>query len=65
MINICLFQVKVEWTEQLVAKQKQITQQILKETEKIKAISDAEREKEVKAIQTKQKIEVIFYYPII
>ena len=65
MINICLFQVKVEWTEQLVAKQKQITQQILKETEKIKAISDAEREKEVKTIQIKQKIEVKFYCPII
>ena len=49
----------MEWTEQLVAKQKQVTQQILKETEKIKAISDAEREKDVKAIQIKQKIEVL------
>jgi hypothetical protein len=30
----------------------------LKETEKLKAISDAEREKAVKAIHIKQKIEV-------
>ncbi len=58
-----MLQVKVEWTEQLVAKQKQITEQILKETEKIKAISDAEREKAVQEIHIQQKIEVccLFY----
>ena len=49
---------KVEWTEQLIAKQKQITEQILKETEKIKAISDAERQMEVQAIHIKQQIQV-------
>ena len=41
-----------------MAKQKQITEQILKETEKLKAISDAEREKAVKSIHIQQKIEV-------
>ena len=41
-----------------MAKQKQITEQILKETEKIKAISDAEREKVVQEIHIQQKIEV-------
>jgi hypothetical protein len=48
----------VEWTEQLVAKQKQITEQILKDTEKLKALSDAERLKAVQAISIQQMIEV-------
>ena len=54
---------KIEWTEQLVAKQKQVTEQILKETEKLKAISDAEREKAVKSIHIQQKIEVRIRLP--
>lgn len=49
-------QVKVEWTLQLVAKQKQITEKIKKETETIKAVLDAERAKTVKAILTEQRI---------
>merc|ERR1712038_938024 len=40
-------QVKVQWTEQLVATQQQKTDKIKKETESIKAVLDAEREKKV------------------
>lgn len=50
-------QVKVEWTQQLVAQQKQRTERIRKETENIKAILDAERGKNVEAIRTAQHIE--------
>merc|ERR1712001_419526 len=39
--------VKVQWTEQLVATQQQKTEKIKKETESIKALLDAEREKDV------------------
>ena len=39
--------VKVQWTEQLVAKQRQKTEQINKETEQLKALADANREKAV------------------
>ena len=39
---------QVEWTKQLVAEQQKKTIKIKKDTEKMKAISDAEREKEVK-----------------
>ena len=42
--------VKVQWTDQLVAKQRQITEKIRKETESIKAMLDAEREKNVTKI---------------
>ena len=38
---------QVEWTKQLVAEQQKKTIKIKKDTEKMKAISDAEREKEV------------------
>ena len=38
--------VKVQWTEQLVATQQQKTEKIKKETESIKALLDAEREKD-------------------
>ena len=37
--------VKVQWTEQLVASQQQKTEKIKKETQSIKALLDAEREK--------------------
>ena len=47
----------MEWTEQLVAQQKQMTQQILKETEKMKAVADADRSKAVQAIETSKLIE--------
>merc|ERR1712141_723010 len=49
-------QVKVQWTEQLVATQQQKTDQIKKETESIKAILDAEREKKVLAIEIEKDI---------
>ena len=39
--------VKVQWTEQLVATQQQKTEKIKKETQSIKALLDAEREKDV------------------
>jgi len=50
-------QVKVEWTQQLVATQKQRTERIRKETENMKAILDAERGRQVEAIKTTQHIE--------
>ena len=46
----------MEWTQQLVAKQKQRTERIRKETENIKAILDAERLRQVEAIKTSQHI---------
>ena len=54
--NFLFFQVKVEWTEQLVARQKQETEKIRKETQNIKAILDAERERQVQAIATSKHI---------
>ena len=49
-------QVKVQWTEQLVATQQQKTEAIKKETEKIIAIADAERNKTVLKIKIQEKI---------
>ena len=49
-------QVKVQWTEQLVAQQQQKKERILEETEKIKAILDAEREKEVLEIDIQKDL---------
>jgi len=49
-------QVKVQWTEQLVATQQQKTEAIKKETEKIRAIADAERNKAVLQIKIQEKI---------
>ena len=46
----------MEWTQQLVARQKQRTERIRKETENIKAILDAERLRQVQAIKTSQHI---------
>merc|ERR1712242_285981 len=48
--------VKVQWTEQLVATQQQKTEKIKKETEKIKAILDAERQKDVLEIDIQKEI---------
>ena len=48
--------VKVQWTEQLVATQQQKTEAIKKETEKIRAIADAERNKAVLEIKIQEKI---------
>ena len=48
---------QVEWTQQLVARQKQRTQKILKETERLKAVADAERLKDVQAIDISKHIE--------
>ena len=48
--------VKVQWTKQLVATQEQKTQQILKETENIKAKLDAEREKDVTEIELQKEL---------
>ena len=47
----CSIQVKVQWTEQLVAGQKQKTEQIEKETEKLTALADADRQKAVLQVQ--------------
>ena len=49
-------QVKVQWTEQLVAQQQQKTDKIKKETESIKAVLDAEREKKVLAIEIEKDL---------
>ena len=49
-------QVKVQWTEQLVATQQQKTEKIKKETESIKAVLDAEREKKVLEIDIQKEI---------
>ncbi|CAG0889034.1 unnamed protein product [Cyprideis torosa] len=49
-------QVKVQWTEQLVATQQQKTERIRKETEKIKAVLDAERNKAVLEITIQENI---------
>jgi len=44
-------EVKVKWTEQLVATQEQATQEILKATEEMIAIADANRERNVTLIE--------------
>lgn len=49
-------QVKVQWTEQLVATQQQKTETIKKETESIKAIADAKRNKAVLEIKIKERV---------
>ena len=48
--------VKVQWTEQLVATQQQKTEAIKKETEKLRAIADAERNKAVLEIKIQERI---------
>ena len=48
--------VKVQWTEQLVAIQQQKTEQIKKETQSIKAILDAKREKDVLEIELEKQL---------
>ena len=47
-------EVKIEWTKQLVAEQKQKTEKIKKETVLQNAVLDAEREKEISKIQSQQ-----------
>lgn len=49
-------QVKVQWTEQLVAKQRKVTEEIKKETELLKAVADARRQKEVLEIKIQEQI---------
>ncbi len=49
-------QVKVQWTEQLVATQQQKTEAIKKETESLKAVADAERHKAVLQIELQKKV---------
>ena len=49
-------EVKVQWTEQLVATQQQKTEKIKKETETIKAVADAERQKKVLEIDIQKEI---------
>jgi len=49
-------QVKVQWTEQLVAKQQKVTEEIKKETELLKAVADAKRQKEVLEIKIQEQI---------
>ena len=47
----------MEWTQQLVAQQKQRTEKLLKETERIKAVADAERLKEIQSIDISKDIQ--------
>ena len=49
-------QVKVQWTEQLVAKQQKVTEEIKKETELLKAVADARRQKDVLEITIQKNI---------
>merc|ERR1711862_737467 len=49
-------QVKVQWTQQLVATQQQTTEEIKKKTELIKAVADAERQKAVLEITIQEII---------
>jgi len=49
-------QVKVQWTEQLVATQQQKTESIKKETEQIKAVADANRQKAVLEIKIQERL---------
>merc|ERR1711953_805310 len=49
-------QVKVQWTEQLVANQTQRTEEIRKKTELVKAVADAERQKAVLEIKVQEQI---------
>ena len=49
-------EVKVQWTEQLVAKQRQKTEEIKKETEQLKAVKDAERKKQVLEIDLQKQV---------
>jgi len=48
-------QVKVQWTEQLVANQTQKTEEIRKKTELVKAVADAERQKAVLEIKIQEQ----------
>ena len=47
----------MEWTKQLVAQQKQRTEKIHKETERIKAVADAERKREIQTIDILKNIQ--------
>jgi len=49
-------QVKVQWTQQLVAEQQQKTEEIKKETERINAVADAQRQKDVLEIKIQEQI---------
>jgi hypothetical protein len=48
--------VKVQWTEQLVATQQQKTQEIVKETEKMNALADADRQKAVLQVDIEKRV---------
>ncbi len=58
LLLLLILPFQVEWTKQLVAQQRQLTETIKKETEKIKAVMDAEREKEVDLIDIQKSIQV-------
>jgi len=49
-------QVKVQWTEQLVASQQQKTEEIRKETERMKAIADVNRTKDVLEVELQKEL---------
>jgi len=49
-------QVKVQWTEQLVAVQKQKTKEIEKKTEKLNALADADRQKAVLEVDIQKQV---------
>ena len=59
-------QVKVQWTEQLVANQTQKTEEIRKKTELVKAVADAERQKavlEIKIQEQRIKVRISVHCP--
>ncbi|CAG0889033.1 unnamed protein product [Cyprideis torosa] len=56
IVERVLQNVKVQWTKQMVATQEQKTERIRKETEKIKAVLDAERNKAVLQIKIQEDI---------
>merc|ERR1712236_148756 len=49
-------QVKVQWTDQMVAQQQKKTEEIKKETELLKAVADARRQKDVLEIKIQEQI---------
>merc|ERR1719510_19967 len=52
-------QVKVQWTQQLVAVQEQKTEEIKKQTELMKALADANREKELLQKEAEKNVSLI------
>lgn len=52
----------MQWTEQLVATQQQKTEAIKKETESLKAVADANRQKSVLKIEIEKQVRTTLYW---